>query len=72
MPACSCCRAPCLHGKQHDVDPVLMHTLTPDKFWPHFKQRYGENKHLVRTAAAAEVLVHCWGNRQAGMKLAAA
>jgi hypothetical protein len=26
-----------------------MHTLTPDEFWAHFKQRYGENKHLVST-----------------------
>lgn len=51
MPACWRCRAPCLHGKQHDVDPTLMHTLTPDKFWPHFKQRYGENKHLVRSCS---------------------
>jgi hypothetical protein len=24
-----------------------MHTLTADKFWPHFMLRYGESKHLV-------------------------
>lgn len=54
--ACSPCqhhhhhhhRAPCLHGAQHDVDPVRMHKLSQQEFWPHFRQRYGDNKNLVR------------------------
>lgn len=31
-----------------------MHTLSsPDKFWAHFKQRYGDNKHLADPAMQA-------------------
>lgn len=41
------CRAPSLHSAEHDLDPVRMHTLSPDQFWARFDARYGANKHLV-------------------------
>jgi hypothetical protein len=50
--ACGCmcsCRAPSLHAAEHDLDPVRMHTLSPEQFWARFNARYGANKHLVRT-----------------------
>jgi hypothetical protein len=41
------CRAPCLSGKQHDVDPVVMHRLSCAELYSAMQRRYGPNPALV-------------------------
>lgn len=39
-------RAPSLHRKEHDVDPIRLSGLGYDAFWDAFFRRYGRNKDL--------------------------
>jgi hypothetical protein len=56
---CRChaaCRAPCLSGKQHDVDPVVMHRLSCGELYPAMERRYGANPALVGCNSSTAVL----------------